>query len=357
MVVGLGIGLVVFELLASVVLLYRYRMTYVGTGTFQEEVSPLSSVNLLAKVARLAGVMEPVRQKTEFALESDPTPFYVEDPRLGYAARPGQYRHSYLRRDATNEPWRRFRVQTTINADGSRWTGRKPVAAARNLWVFGDSFVFGSGVNDEQSFSFLVQQARPDLDVHLYALGGYSLTQSYLNALALRERIDPDDWIVLGYADFYDERNVQSPSHVKRTAQWRARWGQAMVERNLPKPRASLGDGQALNIDYVQENCAHNDGYCEQPDPDAVEQTRVSAALINAIAAMTPARVFVLHFEGEADNPLFDLLDPRVERVSARPEDFDYFIRDDVEGFDAHPGPYWHYAISRRLLAALPDGQ
>ena len=31
------------------------------------------------------------------------------------------------------------------------------------------------------------------------------------------------------------------------------------------------------------------------------------------------------------------------------------FIQDDIEGFDSHPGPYWHYAISRRLLEILSD--
>ena len=81
--------------------------------------------------------------------------------------------------------------------------------------------------------------------------------------------------------------------------------------------------------------------------------TETTAALINYIAENTQAEVYLLHVAGDADNPVFAMI-RNVNLISALPSEFDYFIRDDIEGFDPHPGPYWHYAISRRLLEVLP---
>lgn len=78
--------------------------------------------------------------------------------------------------------------------------------------------------------------------------------------------------------------------------------------------------------------------------------TRVSAALINGIADHTPASVLLLHFDGDPKNPVLGMLSSRVTRLSALPKDFDAVIRDDILGFDSHPGPFWHYAISRKLI-------
>jgi hypothetical protein len=80
--------------------------------------------------------------------------------------------------------------------------------------------------------------------------------------------------------------------------------------------------------------------------------TNATAALINYIADNTRASVYLLHIDGDADNPVFALT-RKTTLVSVLASDFDYFIHDDIEGFDPHPGPYWHYAISRKLLQVL----
>jgi hypothetical protein len=71
------------------------------------------------------------------------------------------------------------------------------------------------------------------------------------------------------------------------------------------------------------------------------------------MARGSPARVLLLHFDGEKSNPVFAAIDPKIKIVSALQPDFGYFIRDTVLSFDLHPGPYWHYAISRTLIAAI----
>jgi hypothetical protein len=63
--------------------------------------------------------------------------------------------------------------------------------------------------------------------------------------------------------------------------------------------------------------------------------------------------VYLLHYDGSKQNSIFGFLSGSVHRISALKEDFDYSIRDDIMGFDNHPGPYWHYAISRKLIETL----
>jgi hypothetical protein len=93
--------------------------------------------------------------------------------------------------------------------------------------------------------------------------------------------------------------------------------------------------------------------YCRRPDPSHQEMTDVTAALVNQIAARSPARVYLLHFAGAPDNPVRRKLSPNVEVIAAVRSEFDSVVQDDIIGFDGHPGPFWHYAISRKLLAGI----
>jgi len=40
-----------------------------------------------------------------------------------------------------------------------------------------------------------------------------------------------------------------------------------------------------------------------------------------------------------------------VEVIAAVRSEFDSVVQDDIIGFDGHP-PFWHHAISRKLLAS-----
>ena len=81
--------------------------------------------------------------------------------------------------------------------------------------------------------------------------------------------------------------------------------------------------------------------------------TDVTAALVNQIAARSPARVYLLHFAGSPDNPVRRKLSPKVEVIAAVRSEFDSVVQDDIIGFDGHPGPFWHYFISRRILDGI----
>src|SRR5262245_51549827 len=64
--------------------------------------------------------------------------------------------------------------------------------------------------------------------------------------------------------------------------------------------------------------------------PTKDEMTRVTAALITQIAEISEAPVYLLHFRGMKNNPIFGLVSGSVRRISALAEDFDYVIQDNV---------------------------
>jgi hypothetical protein len=346
-----------FELLASVVLINNYRSSLVDSAELLDEVSSFSSVNLLYKAANrlnldVSGLFDVGYQR--FSKVTDPDPFFQADPVLGYSAAPAAYTHSYFLRQGADAEMREIRIKNTINEDGSRWTGLAPKNPESSVYVFGDSVIYGTGVHDEHTFSYLLQQARPELRVKLFALGGYSLTQAYLRFEQIKDSLTADDVVILGYGDFYDLRHVMSPSYLQARRGWTKRMDKKNQGRNFSLPRVSGLDEGNIEISYVDQNCELNKVYCEGEDPSSSEKTRVTAALINYIANNTAAKVYLLHFNGNPENPALEMVAANTTLISVLPGDFDSFVKDDIEGFDPHPGPYWHHAVSRRILQALP---
>jgi hypothetical protein len=344
------------ELIASEALLLRLRLS--GYENFSlREFSYSSALNIIDTIGFKIGIFSDNRFQLRQTFE--PQPHRAVDPELGYRELPGKYTVTYSRKFA-KRPWEHVRIQQTTNKDGTRWTGEFYPNYKSSVYIFGDSFVHGDGVNDEQTFSALLQQSRRDLRVRLFALGGWGLVQSYVNFNKLKSEIRPEDIIIIGYADFLDVRHVMAPSYLRQGDKWHKE--RAKSADDLLLPTATVGAEGRIEISPVQQRCSLNKSYCQRGDPPTSEMTKVSAALINYIAANTDARVFVLHYDrwgiqGDPRNPVFDLLDSRIVRISALVSDFDYFISDDVVGFDPHPGPYWHYAISRKLIDVLAQTQ
>jgi hypothetical protein len=117
-IITVVISLLLFEVLASLVLLYGYRTSDTGLDDFEQEVSSLSSVNALHRMGRQIGLFsDPAISQVRFNRISDPDPFFVPDTILGYRAEPGEYKHIYLRQDDPSKKWKSFATKVTINAD------------------------------------------------------------------------------------------------------------------------------------------------------------------------------------------------------------------------------------------------
>src|SRR5258708_4599985 len=330
--------IVLVELMSSQVLIYRYR----HSGVLND--GNISSFVLLKKAAFMLG-WAGTPNRLDF--ESVPSPFYQRDSTYGWSAIPGEFTHIFKRR-GQDLRWESLPTKVTINSDQSRWTGMPAQPQKPTIYILGDSIVFGSGVNDEQSFAYHLQMAKPQYNVKLFALGGYSLVQSYLRIQQLKSEIGERDIVVIGYADFYDVRNVAAPSRLREVNLWlQAR--QKQFDGLSATPRAEIGNNSQLSVSLVEQNCQIVRNYCDSDDPSVSKMRAVSIRLIHEIAAATKAKIYLLNFDGREDNPVAK--DSGVEVISVLQEDFGYFIRDDIAGFDSHPGPYWHYAIAQKLIS------
>lgn len=329
---------ILVELFSSELLLSRYRQTG------QIDDGSLSSAVALVKRAGVKFGL--IRNPVRFELKCSPSPCLKIDPVFGWTANPGVLTYSYGRlRSGIRET---LPIKVTINPDHSRWTGAEASAGKPTIYVLGDSFVFGIGVNDEQTFAYHLQAAKPDYNVKLFALGGYSLVHSYLRIEQLKSEISERDIIIIGYADFYDVRNVVAPSRLRAIDEWLHDKQMQRIGSRIPK--ATL-NGDRLSIELVEQDCGRIPDYCKSADPGADDMRRVSLRLIRGIAQASKARTYLLHLDGDRNNPV--IRDSGLQTISALPEDFGYFVKDDIAGFDAHPGPYWHYAVARKLIAEI----
>jgi len=228
--------------------------------------------------------------------------------------------------------------------------GEHAKGASKTIYIFGDSFVFGEGVNDEQTFSYLLQSEFKNYEVKNLAVGGYGTVQAYLQFRKLKDTILPEDLIILGYADWHKERNVAAPSRLRRYGEPSSDLGEGAKH-----PKASIrGDG-TLRIDLIPIYCKFNREYCSQRDPPKEEMDDVTKKLLADMAKEVQGLIAVLHFAGPKSDPALAAPPPNVKVIPATNADFDYKINDTIMEFDHHPGPFWHYAMYSRVASWISE--
>ena len=94
----------------------------------------------------------------------------VLDTTLGYKMLPGEFKITYNKE---------FVFTITHNRNGYRITSPDTITKAnstkRRINIFGDSFTHGSGLNDTQTYPWLLQQKLPDWQVNNYGISGYGI--------------------------------------------------------------------------------------------------------------------------------------------------------------------------------------
>ena len=281
-----------------------------------------------------------------------PNSFIVPDAAQGYKAAPGEYIVRFAKRASGTLEY--LNTKITIIPDGTRFTGSLPEQPFRHVYVFGDSCVFGGGVNDEQTFTYLLQSVFRRSAFHLYAMGGYSWSNAYINIMKIKENITADDIIVIGYAAFYKERHIPSPSRLKYLQDWIDDTHPTQpLNPEIKVLHTQMNAAGDITFDTIPAYCRFHKTYCEQNNPSNDYVDRLSKALLTLIAKQTKAKIFLLHFSGPSSDPVLSQLPPNIELISALPKDFDYKIQDDILGFDDHPGPYWHHAMYAKLKERL----
>ena len=278
---------------------------------------------------------------------SHPKPLFGPNDAHGYSNMPGTYAVRFFDRNDKNSY---HEAKVTILDDGTRYVGKSEKITTKKVFVFGDSYVFGEGVSDEHTFTFLLQQKYADMKFYLHAAGGWSLSNALVNVINLKEDIGRNDIVILGYGDFYKSRHVAAPARMKQFLSPRNN-----VPDGLGHLKLSLDDSDELTSEIIPLFCENMVNYCEQPNPSKEYMNKVTAKLINEIASRLDARIILLHFEGDLTDPALADLDPKIEVIPATSKTYKYKIKDDILGINSHPGPFWHYAIFSRLEQNLNE--
>lgn len=146
----------------------------------------------------------PYRQ-TEYAIQSTPERCLISHPTLGFGLNPGTY--SVTINDSLS-------YSVTHGLDSLRVTSSSVVSdSLPQLWLMGCSYTYGMGVNDEETFAWLLQEKHPELRVRNFGVPGFGTVQSYLQLKQLLEAGEIPGQVILNYADFHDERNVLAPRY------------------------------------------------------------------------------------------------------------------------------------------------
>jgi hypothetical protein len=204
----------------------------------------LSAIGLLGVAAVCLGLAELVARALDLEpFEAHQAPIVVEPggrlfelhPTLGYRHLAGRYEVSIGRLEFT----------VTHGPDTLRITKPEPAPPSRlGLWVFGCSLTHGWSVDDEETYSWKLQQRFPRLDVVNFGVNGYGTVHSLLQLEeAVATRTLPVA-IVVAYGSFHDDRNTFSRMRRKQVAPWNHLGP-------LRQPAARLGPDGSLRLDIV----------------------------------------------------------------------------------------------------------
>ena len=132
---------------------------------------------------------------------------YAPDSELGWKNREGQF-------DLV-DPGRNQLFHYTNWSQGRRATSsRQPVSDghAPRVLFFGDSYVQGYGLSNEQTFAWMVQAKHPELAVFNFGTADYGTYQSYL---AIEKQARKPGWVFYLFNDFHERRNVGDPDWLR----------------------------------------------------------------------------------------------------------------------------------------------
>jgi lysophospholipase L1-like esterase len=164
------------------------------------------------------------------------TSSYAPDPDLGWKNREGQF-------DAF-DPVRNVPFRYTNWSQGRRSTAdREPGdSSAPRVLFFGDSYVQGFGLSNEQTFAWVVQKTHPEMVVSNFGTAGYG---TYQSLLAMEKHACKDCSVFYLFNSFHERRNVGEPDFlriVKRVPGWSFPY----VELEDGKLQAHVSEGEMV---------------------------------------------------------------------------------------------------------------
>jgi hypothetical protein len=278
-----------------------------------------------------------------------PNPVFVAHKTWGFSINPGKYEIQF-------EHWNRrvpFRFFFEVLPNGTRRTSYAPVKSDRNIYIFGDSFPMGWGVNDQQTVGWMLQERYRDWGVQNFAQYAYGNIHALAQVRDLRGEIDGDDIVLLFFGSHLTHRNGGGSDHV----QFFNRKNEASrfsADLTYPVPEIR---GDKITMSYRHIKCSVNAGWCKEPGPSEEHDIMVTKRILDEIRNLVPAKVVLVFEFGKDDDPVVKHWRETGGLIADIRPDAQFFERDRIDVYDGHPGPYAHFNYFRKLSAFLETNQ
>ena len=276
--------------------------------------------------------------------EIQPTGYLQADKTLGFSLLPGNY---------TVKGWntklgKQHQWNASINEKGRRITSINPInqQGKPKVLVFGDSFTWGQGNDDQTSFPFLLQSRLKDHEVVNNAIPGAGNTHALIMLRKMLGSNKPPPGsisnIVAFYGDYYNPRNVAAPSRLR----------EFQLNSNNPNitafhPKAELTANQ-IDITKIEFDSKSKSG----EDPSQELQHEITLSILNEIASISGqigASLIVAFHSGKDDDPVVKAARSKgINVVDIRPSKEDLEL-DSFTPIDLHPGPKTQNSYARKI--------
>ena len=204
--------------------------------------SSLLAFFILEIVLRSFGFLPPSPVST--VVSSTPPHSLCPHPQLGFTLCPGSYRVSI-----NNGP----AYMATHGNDSTRVTGFSDFSIPlirKKLFFYGCSFTYGMGVDDQQTFPFLIQKKLQDWQVYNYGVPAYGTLQALLQLQSQIERGPIPQMAILNYSALHDSRNKLSIAQQKYWQEALGAVAQDQQERFRSAAFSFCGQSDGRPFDY-----------------------------------------------------------------------------------------------------------
>ena len=305
-------------------------------------------------VVQLAGLLlgkAEGRRADEPDLSIDHRPLFRADATLGYTLYPGTYQIV----ERLNGMSHRFMLN--VDASGHRSTSFQHSAAARRIFIAGDSALFGWGLDDDQTTAWLLQTRFPQFDVVNLSLTSYSTIQSMLQLSNVVPAVTAEDVIVLTYhpiTNTFNTAGLETIAYLK--AGFEHQLGDAELAKKMTIPYAVLAADGHLTIEHLDIPCGPSQPEarpCNPPKLNSEDAGRVTELAFDAIMAAHPAHFVIAFLSGvDSDPVLAHMRSKGATIVDLRVNSGDPDANDEQQ-VDGHSGPFFAHWVAERLADAL----
>jgi hypothetical protein len=243
-----------------------------------------------------------------------------------------------------------------VNERGERSTSYATVHAPQRIFLTGDSGMFGWGVDDEDTFAWLLQTRLPSYEVRNLSMTSYSTVHALLQLKQLDPQAGPEDIVVLVYHPITNDFNVASHVVLKPMVDgFEVQLGDAVEMRAMTFPYAVVDARGALSVQRIAVDCApaYTSPGCAHPDMSREAAQKVTERVLDEIVATTKAHLMLAVINNEKDDSVIDharALGITLVDLREAPTDGEAV---DVIAVDGHAGPFWHHFAFLRLLDAM----